>query len=168
MGVLFAILLLCFASVVYSQTCSGSNAQVLILGGGMTGVSAANKLTELGITDFVILEAQDRLGGRMRTAEITPGVNVNVGANWIHGVDPANPRLHPVFDLAQRCGGLEGIYSDFTDIITYDSQGNEVNRDALRFSAYDAASEAASESSTTAQNRGDPDISQHEALTRAG
>ena len=39
------------------------DAQVLILGGGMTGVAAANRLTELGITDFIILEGQDRLGG---------------------------------------------------------------------------------------------------------
>ena len=85
----------------------------------MTGVAAANRLAELGITDFVILEAQDQLGGRMRTAEIAPGVNVNVGATWIHGVDPAEPRLHPIFDLAERCGGLSGIYSDFDNITVY-------------------------------------------------
>ncbi len=168
MRVLWTILLLLFFSVVYSQTCPESNAEVLILGGGMTGVSAANKLTELGISDFIILEAQERLGGRMRTAEIAPGVNVNVGANWIQGVDSAEPRLHPIFDLAQRCGGLEGIYTDYDNIITYDSQGNEVSDDALRYDAYEAAVTAASEVALTAQENGDPDISQREALTQAG
>ena len=74
------------------------------------GVSAANRLAELGTTDFIILEAQDRPGGRMRTEELVPGVNVNVGANWIHDVDPTAPRLHPIFDLAERCGGLNGMY----------------------------------------------------------
>ena len=90
----------------------------------------------------------------MRTAEIVPGVNVGVGANWIQGVDPSRPRLHPLFDLAERCGGLQGIYSDFDSIITYYSNGTEVSEDDLRYDAYESAAETASELSSTAQSAG--------------
>ena len=45
------------------------DAQVLILGGGMTGVAAANRLTELGITDFIILEGH---GGPPRGGKSAP------------------------------------------------------------------------------------------------
>lgn len=116
------LVLLTLSLSAHSQMCS-DDAEVLILAGGMTGVSAANKLAELGITDFIILEAQDQLGGRLRIQEISPGVNVNIGAEWIQGVDHTQPRLHPLFDLAEKCGGLEGMYSDFDSIITYNSLG---------------------------------------------
>lgn len=42
---------------------------VIIVGGGIAGVSAARRLTDYGITDFVLLEAQDRLGGRIHSVE---------------------------------------------------------------------------------------------------
>ena len=163
MQIVLATFVLLFLNVATSQTCS--DAQVLILGGGMAGVSAANRLAELGITDFIILEAQDRLGGRMRTEELVPGVNVNVGANWIQGVDPAAPRLHPIFDLAERCGGLNGIYSDYDDVLTYDSQGNVVSDNDLRYDDYD---DAAEDALTTLQASRGPDISAREGLTQAG
>ena len=42
-----------------------SDAQVLILGAGMAGLGAARKLSESGITDFLILEQRDQIGGRV-------------------------------------------------------------------------------------------------------
>ncbi len=41
--------------------------QVIIVGGGMSGLSASVKLKESGITNVIILEASNRLGGRMNT-----------------------------------------------------------------------------------------------------
>lgn len=38
---------------------------VLILGGGMAGVAAAYTLQSNGMQDFLLLEASDRLGGRI-------------------------------------------------------------------------------------------------------
>ena len=170
MKVLLASLVLLFLSPNFarSETCSDLDAEVLILGGGLAGVSAANRLAELGVNNFVILEAQDRLGGRMRTEELVPGVNVNVGAAWIQGVDPDAPRLHPIFDLAERCGGLEGFYSDFDSTITYDSQGNLVSDAALRYDDYEAALEIAIELARSAEQNGEPDFSVRDALTQGG
>lgn len=135
----------------------------------MTGLAAANKFKELGITDFVILDSQSRLGGRIRTLELSPGVNVNVGANWIQGVDPAEPRLHPIYDLAERCGGLDGIFSDFDDLIVYTSTGNNISDSSqLRYDAYSNASEKSIELSNSLQSTGMPDIYVREALTNSG
>lgn len=39
--------------------------QVIIIGGGISGLAAANTLIENGITNIIILEAQNRLGGRI-------------------------------------------------------------------------------------------------------
>jgi monoamine oxidase len=44
-----------------------SDFKVIIIGSGMSGLSAAIKLIENGIKDILILEANDRLGGRICT-----------------------------------------------------------------------------------------------------
>ena len=62
-----------------SYSCENPDAQVLILGAGMTGIAAAYSLHINGTTNFIILEAQDRIGGRMRT-DTFAGVRVNTGA----------------------------------------------------------------------------------------
>ena len=49
------------------------DAQVLILGAGLAGLGAARKLSESGITDFLILEQRDRVGGRLQEAEFGGG-----------------------------------------------------------------------------------------------
>lgn len=38
--------------------------KVAILGGGVSGISAALNLTAAGITDFMMIEARDILGGK--------------------------------------------------------------------------------------------------------
>ena len=43
-------------AAVYGQSCENPDAQVLILGAGMSGISAARTLYENGVTDFIILE----------------------------------------------------------------------------------------------------------------
>ena len=60
------------------------DADVLILGAGMSGVAAARTLFEAGVKNFLVLEARDEIGGRMRSAKFA-GVTVELGANWIHG-----------------------------------------------------------------------------------
>ncbi len=50
----------------------------------MAGLHAAFKLGEIGIRDVVILEALDRIGGRIHTIPVNGDV-VELGAQWIHG-----------------------------------------------------------------------------------
>ncbi len=61
---------------------------VLIIGAGMAGLTAANALNQAGIRT-VILEARDRIGGRLHTVNVG-GSAIDLGASWIHDPD-GNP-----------------------------------------------------------------------------
>lgn len=50
---------------------------VLILGGGMAGVAAAQTLHAAGMYDFLLLEATGRLGGRVRETSFY-GIHIRV------------------------------------------------------------------------------------------
>lgn len=56
----------------------------VIVGAGVAGLTAARLLQDAGRT-VVVLEARDRIGGRVHT-DRTDGI-VDLGASWIHGVD---------------------------------------------------------------------------------
>lgn len=64
--------------------------RILIVGAGVAGLAAAAELHALGFDDVAILEARDRIGGRLWTDAIGGGIPVDLGASWIHGVD-GNP-----------------------------------------------------------------------------
>jgi monoamine oxidase len=48
----------------------GTYVQFLVLGAGIAGLSAASHLAKNGFTDFLVLEARNRLGGRIATMQI--------------------------------------------------------------------------------------------------
>ena len=50
------LLILAAIAAVYGQSCENADADVLILGAGMSGISAAKALYDNGVTDFIILE----------------------------------------------------------------------------------------------------------------
>lgn len=43
--------------------------KILIIGAGMAGLSAANHLAKNGMTDFLVLEASNKIGGRIFSAQ---------------------------------------------------------------------------------------------------
>ena len=54
---------------------------ILIIGGGLAGLSAAVNLKQQGL-NVLLLEETDRLGGRVKTTEIN-GLKIELGAEWI-------------------------------------------------------------------------------------
>ncbi|MBL0912602.1 MAG: FAD-dependent oxidoreductase [Bacteroidia bacterium] len=60
----------------------GRSPHVLILGGGLAGLSAAYTLQKRGIP-YTLLEAQTRVGGRVRTHTMRTGHQVELGAEWV-------------------------------------------------------------------------------------
>lgn len=77
--------------------------KVVVIGGGISGLSAAHHLvTSGGIRDVVVLEAKDRIGGRIHTERLSNrsgvGAPLELGAEWIRGGCAANS----VYNLANR------------------------------------------------------------------
>jgi monoamine oxidase len=74
-----------------------ANVDVIIIGAGMAGLSAARKLADAG-KSVVVLEARERIGGRIHT-DRSLGFAAELGANWIHGRDN-----NPLVALANTSG----------------------------------------------------------------
>jgi monoamine oxidase len=71
---------------------------VLIIGAGIAGLAAASKLGEAGLS-VVILEARDRIGGRMFTQlDAACDAAIEFGAEFIHGLAPET------WEPLQECG----------------------------------------------------------------
>jgi monoamine oxidase len=70
---------------------------VLVVGAGIAGLAAAQKLKNKGFT-VTILEAQNRIGGRIHTS-LDTGVPFDEGASWIHGISG-----NPISNLANLAG----------------------------------------------------------------
>ncbi|XP_073997586.1 peroxisomal N(1)-acetyl-spermine/spermidine oxidase-like isoform X2 [Rhodnius prolixus] len=58
--------------------------KIVIIGAGIAGLAAALMLTQAGILDFQVLEAQSVAGGRISSYRFKEGY-VELGAHWVHG-----------------------------------------------------------------------------------
>jgi monoamine oxidase len=71
-----------------------NDADVLIIGAGVAGLAAAYELSRAGV-NVIVLEARDRIGGRIYTLhdENSP-LPIELGAEFIHGRSPGDPGNH--------------------------------------------------------------------------
>lgn len=76
----------------------GERHDVIIVGAGMAGLTAARELDRAGL-DVLLLEAQDRIGGRALADTTTFSVPIDYGAAWLHGLD-----TNPLDEIADRLG----------------------------------------------------------------
>ena len=75
-----------------------TDTDVIIIGAGVAGISAARQLKAAGIRT-VILEARDRIGGRVLTDTQTLGRAFDRGPYWLH-----NKATNPLVPLAREAG----------------------------------------------------------------
>lgn len=95
----------------------GSPDRILVIGAGIAGLAAAKKLRDAGKT-VMILEARDRIGGRLHTSAYWPGAKIDLGATWIHGDGTRNP----VANLARQIGARLATTS-FDSRVAFDTSG---------------------------------------------
>jgi monoamine oxidase len=89
---------------------------VIVIGAGISGLAAAKKLKQKGF-NVVVLEAQDKVGGRLRTNR-SLGIAFDEGASWIHGIDG-----NPITALAQEAGMTTVETKDDQEDACYDIGG---------------------------------------------
>lgn len=103
------------------EQCTRAVTDVVIVGAGMAGIRAATRLEEVAAADgendldYIVLESQDRVGGRVRSTTIGARDDflLNEGAVWLYDV-PGNPLWQFVEEM-----GLEYIYEDFYNITMF-------------------------------------------------
>ncbi len=105
-------------------------ADVIIVGAGLAGLIAARDVMKAGL-EPLILEANDRVGGRILTEEVMPGVLIEIGAQWIGN---GMPRM---FALAEELG--VDTFEQFEDGETsYDIAGSGVLREGEFHKRYES------------------------------
>jgi monoamine oxidase len=108
-------------SVTRAQT--GKRAKVIVIGAGISGLSAARLLADAG-HEVEVIEAQNRIGGRLLTLR-TLSAPIDLGANWIHGVNG-----NPVSALARDANARMAV-TDSDNTAVYRSGGRPVVDSAL-------------------------------------
>lgn len=72
-------------------------ARIVIIGAGSAGIAAATRLLEQGFRNVLLIEAEDRIGGRINTVPFADNV-VDLGGQWCHG-EQGNVVYQTVKDL---------------------------------------------------------------------
>jgi monoamine oxidase len=132
--------------------------RVLIVGAGMAGLTAANALRNAGV-ECVVIEARDRIGGRLWTRDVG-GLAVDFGGSWIH--DAAG---NPMSDFADRCGVARTPVDPTNDLVSihaYDERTGELLPPEIlhAFAGYEGFEETAS----TWLNQVGPDASMKDGI----
>jgi polyamine oxidase len=93
---------------------------VIIIGAGISGAGAAEILSSKGI-NYVILEAQNLIGGRMKNG-IIGGREVELGCNWIQGV--GGDQINPIRAIADKIG-LKTVRSNDENAFVFKADGTK-------------------------------------------
>lgn len=119
-----------------AQTANDTSFDVVVIGAGVAGLTAARLLTQAG-KRVVVLEARDRIGGRTHTLRANGRVT-DLGASWIHGIDDG-----PVFAAVQSFGmptvefTVGGFQVDGRPIAYYGPDGRRLSAEAAAAFAAD-------------------------------
>jgi len=98
---------------------------VIVIGAGIAGIGAADQLNSQGM-DVLVLEAKDRIGGRLWTTYWNEaGKSVDLGASWIHGTTN-----NPIAKIAND-NGIELFETDLDNTVTFGADGEWLTDDQV-------------------------------------
>ena len=96
---------------------------VVVIGAGISGIAAAEHLKSRGV-DVLVLEARDRVGGRIHSLTSETGHVFEIGAGWIEGTEE-----NPLVGLAEKLN-LPTQSDDGENTIWFDAAGRKMPADA--------------------------------------
>ncbi|XP_030386506.1 spermine oxidase-like [Scaptodrosophila lebanonensis] len=80
---------------------SSQQQKIIVIGAGASGIACATKLLEYGFQNVLVVEAEQRIGGRIHTIPFGDNV-IDLGAQWCHGEQD-----NIVYELASKHDLLE-------------------------------------------------------------
>jgi monoamine oxidase len=103
-----------------------SEVDVAVVGAGAAGIGAARRLAAAGGLSLVVLEARERVGGRVHT--VAPrGFPLDRGAEWLHSAD-----RNPLSRIAEEHGfALERRRPDWTSRLSRSGETRQAEADWL-------------------------------------
>ena len=122
---LFGLTLFGIANGALAKQTSVNNLQsgkkrIVVVGAGLAGLAAARNLREHG-HDVVIIEARDRIGGRIWTSKKWSDIPLDLGATWIHGVQG-----NPITELADEIKATR-LATSYDKTATYSTGGQPLS-----------------------------------------
>ncbi|MDH3759544.1 MAG: FAD-dependent oxidoreductase [Gammaproteobacteria bacterium] len=127
-----------------------SQLDVVIIGAGAAGLSAAQELDSMGIS-YRVVEGSHRIGGRAYSEEIAPGVWFDLGCSYLH-----QAQVNPFVGIADQLGIAIGKdKADLFDDHNMKLYGNGVALDADQRQAYFAYYERCYASMKDSAQRGE-------------
>jgi len=173
------LLFLCIVALLTASPLppSSTDVDIIIIGAGWSGMGAAHHLHQSKSTNFLVLEATNRTGGRSEAIKFgDPSVGqvmIEVGSNWLDGVPyRGGPEHHlqPLYEEALRLknfkltripGGTENM-SNYWRV--YDSDGKRADTDgSIRHRA-----EKALDCLNRTASHGGKDVNLRDALVKCG
>ncbi|WP_336628527.1 MULTISPECIES: flavin monoamine oxidase family protein [unclassified Microbacterium] len=111
------------SEVVVTERCD-----VVVVGAGVAGLTAARLLVRSG-RKVIVLEARDRVGGRVHTDRT--GSPTDLGASWIHGIDgSAVAAAATAFGMRMHEFTVGGYQADSRPIAYYGPDGRRLPDEA--------------------------------------
>ncbi len=95
---------------------------VLVIGAGVSGLACARQLAD-DDWSVTVLEARDRVGGRVWSNRAWPGLALDMGAGWLEG-DEGNP----ITEIVERARIKTVVFDDESEYL-YRGDGEEVSDD---------------------------------------
>ena len=113
-----------FRIPVSSSALPTRQAEIIIVGAGLAGLTAARTLAKAGV-DVVVLEARDRVGGRTYSRPASDGTLLDLGGQWI------GPTQDHLAALAEEVGATTfPTYNEGNNIEYYN--GKQIGRASCR------------------------------------
>lgn len=113
------------------NTTRSTHAEIIVIGAGLAGLSAARELHDAG-KSVIVLEAKPHIGGRTYS-QLLGTTPVDMGASWLHGV-----KGHPLTPLAEHLN-LRLVPTDYDNDVLFDTEGKPSDADAPALRQYTKA-----------------------------